>query len=325
MLHATMRPLISVIVPCYGQAHLLPQAVASVQAQDVADWELLVVDDGSPDDTAAAASRLAGADPRVRLIRKPNGGLSSARNAGLDVAAGRFVQFLDADDLLLPGKFTADIAALAGLDQNALAVDDFAYLHPDGNTHVNAYCAPRMGGNDAELEVALRWELELSIPIHCPLFTADLFAPGAVRFDEQLPNHEDFGMWLALLARQPTLRVTGRKGALYRMNPAGMTRNRQRMYEGFVAAIRARMAQPDVRPVVRQALKAKLAVVRNQYGFGPRAAVRKALLRPMLRRTVPWPLQQALRRWTLADAPAHQSAVCRQFGLPGPAADNSGR
>ena len=317
MLHATMRPLISVIVPCYGQAHLLPQAVASVQAQDVADWELLVVDDGSPDDTAAAASRLAGEDPRVRLIRKPNGGLSSARNAGLDVAAGRFVQFLDADDLLLPGKFTADIAALAGLDQNALAVDDYAFLMPDGSTRDNRFCVPRLLGDDAELEVALRWELDLSIPIHAPLFSADLFSDPTARFDLRLPNHEDFAMWLGVLARRPVLRNTGRQGALYRMNPDGMTRNRERMYAGFVAAIRLRLAAPDLRPVVASALRAKLAVVANQYGHGPRAAVRKALQRPLLRKWVPWPAQQALTRLALADVQCHQAAVCRRFDLHG--------
>lgn len=311
-----MSPAVSVIVPCYGQAHLLPEAVASVQAQDVDDWELLVVDDGSPDDTATVAARLMAEDSRVKLIRKPNGGLSSARNAGLNAATGRFVQFLDADDVLLPGKFSTNMAALQGLGGAALAVDDFAVLHPDGKTETNDRTSPRMLGIDAELELALRWELDLVIPIHCPLFTADLFAPGCVRFDEQLPTHEDYAMWLAVLARQPQMRFTGRRSVLYRGNPAGMTRNRQKMYDGFMAAIHNRLAQPDVRPVVRQALKAKLAVVRNHYGFGPRAAVRKALLRPTLRETVPWFVQQALRRWTLADATMHQAAVCQQFGLP---------
>ena len=311
------KPQISVIVPCYGQAHLLPEAVASVQAQDVDDWELLVVDDGSPDDTATVAARLTAEDSRVRLIRKPNGGLSSARNAGLDVATGRFVQFLDADDLLLPGKFSANMAALQDGTGSALAVEDFAVLYPDGSTEVNERSAPRMQSDDAELELALRWELDLIIPIHCPLFTADLFAPGSVRFDEQLPTHEDYAMWLAVLARQPRLRFTGHRRVLYRSNPAGMTRNRQPMYEGFMAAIHKRMAQPDVRPVVRQALQAKLAVVSNHYGFGPRAAVRKALLRPILRETVPWFIQQAVRRWTLADADLHQAAVSQRFGLPG--------
>ncbi len=82
-------PIVSIIVPCYKQAHLLPQAVRSVQVQSVDSWELLVVDDGSPDNTAEATAALSSVDPRVRLIRKPNGGLSSARNAGLNAAKGR--------------------------------------------------------------------------------------------------------------------------------------------------------------------------------------------------------------------------------------------
>lgn len=315
------KPQISVIVPCYRQAHLLAEAVASVQAQDMEDWELLVVDDGSPDDTASVAARLTAGDPRVKLIRTRNGGVSSARNAGLEAAAGRFVQFLDADDLLLSGKFSANMSALQGLTGPAMAVDDFAVLLPDGSIEVVDRSAPRINGNDAELELALRWGLDMIIPIHCPLVTADLFAAGGIRFDEQLVTHEDYAMWLAVLARKPQLRFTGRRGVLYRANPAGVTQNRQRLYEGFMAAIHKRMMQPGVRPVVRQALKAKLAVVRNHYGFGPRAAVRKALLQPILRETMPWFVQQAIRRWTLADSTLHQAAVSLQFGLPGPGVD----
>ena len=311
------KPKISVIVPCYRQAHLLPAAVASVQAQDMGEWELLIIDDGSPDDTANVAARLMAEDLRVKLLRKPNGGISSARNAGLDAAVGSFIQFLDADDLLSPGKFSTNLAVLRGMTGPALAIDDFAALQADGGTEVNDRCAPRIYGDDPEFELALRWELDLVIPIHCPLFTADLFAFQGVRFDEQLHTHEDYDRWLAVLARQPQLRFTGRRGAIYRANPAGMTRDRQRMYEGFMVAIKKRMAQADVSPVLRQALLAKLSVVRNHYGFGPRAAVRKALLQPLLRETVPWFAQQAIRRWTLADATLHQAAINRRFGLVG--------
>jgi glycosyltransferase involved in cell wall biosynthesis len=311
---AAPAPLISVIVPCYEQAHLLPEAVASVQAQSAADWELLVVDDGSPDDTAEVASALAAADPRIRLLRKPNGGLSSARNAGLAQVRGRFVQFLDADDMLLPGKFERNLGQLAG-DANALVVDDFRYLMPDGSQRSDERCSPRLHSADAEVELALRWELDLSIPIHAPLFPARWFAEGALRFDEQLPNHEDYAMWLRVMARHPRVDFTGQVGALYRTNPSGMTRNRQRMYEGFSLAITGRLSDAELRPRVRQALQSKQRVVDHQYGRGMRATVRRWLEQPIVSSRMWWPMQRAVWRATLANPIDHQRAVCRRFGI----------
>ena len=306
--------MISVVVPCYGQAQLLPQAVASVQAQSVADWELLVIDDGSPDDTAAVAAALAATDPRVRLLRKSNGGLSSARNAGLAQMRGRFVQFLDADDLLLPRKFERDLH-LAGATAASVVISDVRYLLPDGRQRQDGRCEPRFQSTDPELELALRWELDLSIPIHAPLFPAQIFMNGRFRFDEHLPNHEDYGMWLRVMAMGLPILFSSEVGVLYRTNPAGMTRNRQRMYEGFSLAIARRLADPDLRAVVRRALQQKQRVVDHQYGHGPRAAICQWLQRPGIKQRLPWQLQKAISKLALADPIDHQLAVCRRFGI----------
>lgn len=91
---------ISVIIPVYNAADLLPRAVGSVLMQDFSDMEVILVDDGSTDDSAFVCDELAQSDMRVRVIRKSNGGVSSARNAGLDVAKGEYVMFLDADDAI---------------------------------------------------------------------------------------------------------------------------------------------------------------------------------------------------------------------------------
>ncbi|PWG61714.1 glycosyltransferase family 2 protein [Spiribacter halobius] len=99
-------PLVSVVVPAYNAAWCLARAVDSVLAQDYRPIEVLVVDDGSTDATAAIAEGYG--DP-VRLIRKPNGGLSSARNAGIAEAKGELIAFLDADDWWLPGKLQAQV------------------------------------------------------------------------------------------------------------------------------------------------------------------------------------------------------------------------
>ena len=97
-------PRVSVVIPCYKQAHFLAEAVESVVAQNYSDWEILVVNDGSPDETSQVTKELIAKYPgkRIRLIEKENGGLSSARNAGIRAALGTYFLPLDADDKLKP-------------------------------------------------------------------------------------------------------------------------------------------------------------------------------------------------------------------------------
>lgn len=95
-------PSISVIVPVYQAEAYVQDCVESVRAQTFADWELLLVDDGSKDVSPALCDQLAAADGRIRVFHKPNGGVSSARNLGLREAAGAYAAFLDADDRLEP-------------------------------------------------------------------------------------------------------------------------------------------------------------------------------------------------------------------------------
>lgn len=93
-------PTVSVMIPCYGQAQYLPDAVASVVGQTFTDWEVIIVDDGSPDQTSDVAVALIReyADRRIRLVQQENGGIAAARNTGVSVSKGRYLLPLDADD-----------------------------------------------------------------------------------------------------------------------------------------------------------------------------------------------------------------------------------
>jgi glycosyltransferase involved in cell wall biosynthesis len=97
-------PTVTVVIPCYKQAHYLPEAVQSVVAQTRTDWEVVIVNDGSPDDTSAIARRLMADLPgrAIRLVEQDNRGLPAARNAGFQAARGRYVLPLDADDKIKP-------------------------------------------------------------------------------------------------------------------------------------------------------------------------------------------------------------------------------
>jgi glycosyltransferase involved in cell wall biosynthesis len=103
-------PEISVVIPAYNAAKTLRETLDSVLAQTFGDFEVIVVDDGSKDDTAAVAS--ATSDPRVRVISIPNGGVSRARNLGIAESGGALIAFLDADDLWQPTKLERQVALL---------------------------------------------------------------------------------------------------------------------------------------------------------------------------------------------------------------------
>lgn len=102
---ASAMPEISVVVPCYNCAETIAQTVRSVTGQDFDDLELILVDDGSADETPALLQKLAAEDGRIRLHRQSNAGVSAARNQGIRLCRGRYLLFLDGDDLLAPGLF----------------------------------------------------------------------------------------------------------------------------------------------------------------------------------------------------------------------------
>lgn len=114
-----MTPRVSIIVPCYNAEAWVDAALDSAFGQSWPDLEVIVINDGSTDRSLEVLGRRT--DPRLRIIDQPNRGASAARNAGLRAATGDFVQFLDADDLLAPGKVAAQVARLAGAPLGSVA------------------------------------------------------------------------------------------------------------------------------------------------------------------------------------------------------------
>ena len=122
-------PLVSVVIPCYKQAHLLPEAIGSALAQTHAPIEVIVVDDGSPDNTTEVAACY----PGVRCVRQDNRGLAGARNGGFAVSKGEYVLFLDADDRLTPDAVVAHLACFAAHPEAGFVVGDIDNIGLDGS------------------------------------------------------------------------------------------------------------------------------------------------------------------------------------------------
>ena len=107
---------ISIIVPVYNAEDYLSRCLDSILNQDMTSYEVILVDDGSTDASSLICDRYSETDPRFRTIHKPNGGVSSARNAGLNLAKGEYVMFVDSDDALTSGALTAMTSGLNGED-----------------------------------------------------------------------------------------------------------------------------------------------------------------------------------------------------------------
>ena len=132
--------LVSTIIPAFNRPAQLQEAVASVLAQDWRSLEIVIVDDGSTDDTLRIARELEGAHPDVvRVVAQANAGPGSAREAGRIAARGEFIQYLDSDDILLAGKFTAQVRALRERPDCGVAYGMTRYIHADGRVEPDAW------------------------------------------------------------------------------------------------------------------------------------------------------------------------------------------
>ena len=122
-------PLVSVVIPCYNQAHFLGEAIESVLAQTYPHLEIIVVDDGSPDNTEEVATRYSG----VRYVQQANQGLAAARNTGLRHSTGAYLVFLDADDRLLPQAVEVGLQQLQAHPECAFTFGKWRQIAGDGS------------------------------------------------------------------------------------------------------------------------------------------------------------------------------------------------
>lgn len=134
-------PVISVIVPVYKAERYLNECIDSILAQTFSDFELILVDDGSPDRSGEICDQYAAEDARIRVIHKPNGGVSSARNAGFEITRGKYITFVDADDWLDHDCLTNYFNAISdpGVD---VATGTIRFLHPNGSTYDHKLWSP---------------------------------------------------------------------------------------------------------------------------------------------------------------------------------------
>ena len=187
------HPLVTVIIPTYNRSWILSAAIDSVLTQSYPHFELLVVDDGSTDDTSALLQDYGG---RIRILRQPNQGVSAARNLGIAAAAGSLIAFLDSDDLWLPAKLARQVDFFRAHPQALICQTQETWVRNGVRVNPKKRHRKRSG---MIFEPSL--ELCLVSPSAVMLRRELLDVVGC--FDVSLPACEDYDLWLRIGSRWP--------------------------------------------------------------------------------------------------------------------------
>jgi glycosyltransferase involved in cell wall biosynthesis len=166
---ALVGSLVSVVIPTYNRGGCLPETIASALAQTHAHLEIVIVDDGSTDDTREVIARRWPNEPRIRYLRQPNRGVSAARNHGMANARGDFVALLDSDDLWMPWKLEAQLACMEHFPSAVMAHSEMEAIDADGKVLDTQYLRKIYRGYQ-------RFAIEAQYTESCPV--AELLTPA---------------------------------------------------------------------------------------------------------------------------------------------------
>ena len=208
---------VSIITPCYNAATFIEATIHSIQQQTLRDWELLVVDDGSVDNSADIIRCMAKDDSRIKLIQKANGGTASARKLGLEHAQGEYIQFLDADDRIENTKLERQ-TNLMDSEQLDITYTDWRFVSIDGKE------GPIRGLNCSLLRLLTVWGTFGTLPIHCFIYRNAFLKKNNITIPTQVKEREDWDFHIENFAAHPTTkRLIGYCGAFYTSSPTGKT------------------------------------------------------------------------------------------------------
>jgi glycosyltransferase involved in cell wall biosynthesis len=220
------EPLISIIIPCYNQAQFLEETLNSVLSQSFENWECLIINDGSTDNSLEICNAFKSKDDRFLLFDIENKGRSNARNIGLNQAKGDWIQFLDSDDVLHKDKFLNSLAVQQ--KDSGMIITDFLRFRKTVDKPRRAFCDLNTVKFNYE-NILLQWEINFAIPIHSGLFKRSII--NSIKFNTDLNANEDWCFWLDFYKNEFTTEYVNQKLVYYRMNPNGTVVNFNHMEE----------------------------------------------------------------------------------------------
>ncbi|MDO4699758.1 MAG: glycosyltransferase [Moraxella sp.] len=215
------NPLVSLVVPVYNAEIYIQMTLDSIHEQSMSEFECILVNDFSDDNSVNIIKEYLKKDRRFKLIsHRANGGLSAARNSGLRFAKGRYVSFLDADDLIMPKSLELRMRALSAYDNDDKVIGVYA-----GSVTISENCKKAPQGVDIKLKVIDFITSGGQCPFNAnqPMFKTDLFRLVG-GFDESLSQAEDYDMWMRILRRGYRVMPVNTQLVTYRQTPGSMIR-----------------------------------------------------------------------------------------------------
>ena len=191
-------PELSVVVPIYNVAEYLPRCIESILNQTFTAYELILVNDGSTDDSLEICRSYQEQDYRIKVIDKPNGGLSDARNAGIEAASGTYISFIDSDDFIEPRMLEKSLAALRATESDIVIFDYYQYYQATGQREVIANSFPQ--GEVFSLKTRPDLLVNIANAAWNKVYKLDLFRSSGIRYPWGC-LYEDLGTTYRLLAR----------------------------------------------------------------------------------------------------------------------------
>lgn len=224
-----MNPKVSIIIPCYNQAKFLPKAIDSLKEQSLTNWECIVVDDGSTDNSAEVVANIALKDPRIRLIQQLNGGSASARNRALQEIKGEFIQFLDADDYIDSMKLKKQVELM---ESQRLDISYTAYRNSYSDNKLSEMRCAKL----TPVTVLTNWGLGSSMPLHAFLYRTQFIKDHNIRYDNNFRYREDWN-WLIHCFHEHAriVAIPDYCGAYYHHTDTGKTSSYIKMQSGNFA------------------------------------------------------------------------------------------
>lgn len=227
--HADHVPAVTVIVPAYNVAPFLGEALQSLKNQRFSDFEVIIIDDGSPDDVRGVCQPFL-SDPRFRMVRIDNSGLSGARNHGVSLARTALVSMLDGDDCYRPDYLEKMVAKMAQHPEAVFATCDaisFGATAMAGERFSDRY------PQDEPITLTRLLNREVTVFGLCTIRTEALRAVGG--YDQSLRSSEDLDLWLRLLGTGATARLVAEPLVDYRRHAASLSSNRARLMQTTAA------------------------------------------------------------------------------------------
>lgn len=242
---AARAPRVAVIVPAYGVAHLVGEALSSLQQQTLTDWECVVIDDGAPDDVGAAVTPFL-ADGRIRFLATPNGGVSTARNRAVAASTAPLIALLDGDDLFRP-TYLETMVRILECDASVRLVTCNARIF--GAVSRERTCVESRQGSGDGIRGSLADVLDRSFNVYIgtTFRRADFEAVGG--FDKTMAQSEDFDLWVRLMLCGGHAHYVDEVLGDYRVRPGSASSNAGRMLLGNIRVYeKALAAIPEDRP-----------------------------------------------------------------------------